>query len=145
LEYLFRYIRDNKNNLEKNSTILEFGSGLGTQQLIKLGYNMLSIEQDSRFINLYHNNYCYAPLKNDWYDLDAVSSFVKNINYDAVLIDGPAHVPHRKRILDVPNLNLNKFLIVDDIERPPDRELFEILKNNRNYRDYKTYGIIFSE
>lgn len=128
-------------HLPKGSTILELGSGYGTRLLVRLGYTLISIEQDNQWINLHHNNYCLAPLKNSWYDMDIVNEFIKDKTYDAVLIDGPAS-GDRSILLDS-NLDLSKILFVDDIDRPTDRYVFNKLKQNRKHEDCVTYGVIF--
>lgn len=129
-------------HLPKGSTILELGSGYGTRSLVRLGYTLISVEQDNQWINLHHNNYCFAPLKNGWYDMDIVNEFIKNKTYDAVLIDGPASGD--RSILLESNLDLSKILFVDDIDRPRDRHIFNKLKQNRKHEDHATYGVIFS-
>lgn len=126
------------------STILEFGSGQGTFNLIAEGYKMLSVEQDKRFVGRCPEAiYAYAPLdKNGWYDHNAVSQLANNNKYDAVLIDGPA-AGDRFCVLSL-DVDLTKTIIIDDIDRPKDRELFNILSKmeGRTSHDYNTFGVI---
>ena len=48
--------------VEPGSTVLEFGSGKGTENLVKLGYNVFSVEENERFCGLYHEQYIHAPI-----------------------------------------------------------------------------------
>jgi len=129
-------------NLPKESTILELGSGEGTKKLVDLGYKVYSVEQNTDWVGKYHNNYCHAPLKNGWYDLDIVNEFIKDREYDALLIDGPA-AGDRSKMRDS-DINLETLIFVDDIDRPEDRQLFDILKEGRTYEDMKIYGVIYT-
>lgn len=128
--------------LDKKDTLLELGSGEGTQKLIAKQINLLSVEQNKEWVNRYHNNYCYAPLKDGWYDLEVLNNFLKDKNYDAVLIDGPA-AGDRIKILES-CIDLSKIIFVDDLDRSKDRELFNRLKENRRFVDKKLYGVIFN-
>ena len=132
-----------KNHLPLNSTILELGSGGGTLELIKSGYKMISIEQNPNYLNLHHNNYCHAPLKEGWYDIEIVNDFIKEKSYDAILIDGPASGDRLKIINS--KLDFSKIIFVDDMDRPRDREVFDLLKKGRNFKDEKLYGVIFND
>lgn len=49
------------NNIKHGSTILELGSGTGTIELCKY-YNVYSVEQEARWLNLAHDQYIFAPL-----------------------------------------------------------------------------------
>jgi precorrin-6B methylase 2 len=130
-------------NLEKGKTILEFGSGDGTQKLISHGYKVYSVEQDEKYCNLHHDNYLHAELNDGWYNNNKVVDFVRGITYDAILIDGPASGDRRK-IIDCFGETFfeNALLFIDDIERKNDRKLFDILKQGREYTDFKKYGVI---
>jgi hypothetical protein len=132
-----------KNHLPPNSTILELGSGGGTLELIKSGYKMISIEQNLNYLNLHHNNYCHAPLKEGWYDIEIVNDFIKEKSYDAILIDGPASGDRLKIINS--KLDFSKIIFVDDMDRPRDREVFDLLKKGRNFKDEKLYGVILND
>ena len=71
LYYLF-------DNLERNSTIIEFGSGTGSIELSK-HYNLWSIENNLNFLykNTLHN--IYAPIKK--YTKKNLTTMKEKINY----------------------------------------------------------------
>ena len=50
-----------KNNLKENSSILEFGSGYGTEILSK-NFNMISIENDPEWIGRFNSRYISCPM-----------------------------------------------------------------------------------
>jgi hypothetical protein len=125
--------------------ILEFGSGQGTKWLCKAGYDMYSVEEDISFCHRHHDNYCYAPIVDKWYDVDKVSKFLENKTFDAMLIDGPAY-GQRLRLLEA-GIDFDKFpvIIVDDVDRVEDRELFDTLSENKRHELTETYGVIFND
>ena len=131
--------------IPKGSKILEFGSGEGTKSLVDAGYNMFSVEEDIRFSGLFHNQYCHAEIKDGWYDLDKVKSFLEGKRFHAVLIDGPAHGERMKILETGIDFQQFKVIIVDDIERKEDAELFSILSNGKKFKQTETYGIIFND
>ena len=117
---LFDWIRD---NLPDGKTILELGSGHGTDELRK-HYTVYSIEHDLAWIK--EGNYIYAPIIRypggyDWYD---VSKLTRLPEYDLLLIDGPTGsigrvgvVIHRFMFdLDVP-------IVIDDTHREAERRI----------------------
>jgi len=115
------------------STIIELGSGIGTKELVK-NYKVYSIEQNARWIGYVpESNYIYAPLRNNWYDVNIIQSAMPT-SYDALLIDGPQGAG-RLNMMD--NLSLFSLLdkipiIIDDINRPEERELLEALSSHLN-------------
>ena len=147
-------------------TILELGSGEGTAELIK-HYKVYSIEDNVKYIGLYHNNYIYAELKehkpikhytvekygesgkNIWYNADVLKKELPKIDYDLLLIDGPKST--RSGIVkyfslfkqDVP-------IILDDMHRTLERKILQDLSNKikRPYTVYdaweqKSFGVIY--
>ena len=108
------------NNLKKDSTILEFGSGSGTIELAK-HYNVISVEQSKQWVGLAPGvTYIYAPLKDGWYDIDMVFTNLPS-EYDIIIIDGPAG-SHSRPGIDKhwDKLNTNVPIIFDDTHRPSD-------------------------
>ena len=59
-EVCFKYIRE---ILPSGKTILEFGSGFGTEQLSK-HYTMYSIENYEEWVGKYKSTYIHAPIRN---------------------------------------------------------------------------------
>jgi len=133
-----------KHHVPADSVILEFGSGLGTGKLIRQGYSLLSVEQNFNFINKFHNNYCHATIKDGWYDLEVLHKFLKDKEYDAILIDGPTAPGSRMGILEA-KIDLNKIIFMDDTDRPEDRELFCILSEGRKSEDHGSFGVILDD
>lgn len=129
----------------RSSKILEFGSGQGTKMLLCLGYTVYSIEEDERFYKLFHDNYCLAPIKDNWYDLEKVQSFIKDKDFGCLLIDGPAK-GERSKILDA-GIDFDKFkiIIVDDIDRQQDDDLFEKMSEGKQTIKEETHGVIFND
>lgn len=130
------------NNVKEGSTILEFGSGAGTKRLVENGFIVYSIEENERFVGNHHDNYYHAKIINNWYDLSVVKTALNEIDYDVILIDGPAGGDRRGFNQIYHLVKENTPLFVDDIERKQDRELFESLCVGREFEDKKYYGLI---
>ena len=119
---LYQWIVD---NVKDGKVILELGSGNATEYLSKK-WKMISIEEDQDWIDKFDSNYIFAPIKNDWYDIDSiVNNLPKKV--DVILIDGPAH---GKRIGFFENLDIflklrPSILIFDDVERQNDFECYK--------------------
>lgn len=131
---LLRYI---KTFLPKGKSILEFGSGNGTEALLEF-YKVTSIEHDLNFLfKRKQNHECVlAPIKNGWYQQDCVKKMFGKC-YDLLLIDGPPE-GLRKGILK--NLDLFRGtvspIIFDDVNRPLDKKIMMKFCNQLNY-NYK--------
>lgn len=118
--------------IPKGSTILEFGSGRGTQKLSET-FNMLSIEESLDWVGRYDSEYAHVEIENGWYDTDKVNDFIKNKTYDAILIDGPG-AGVRNKIVDLISsgklkLNTDVHIIIDDAEREDGYELSITMSN----------------
>lgn len=101
-------------NIAQGSTIFEFGSGVGTQ-VLSMHYKMVSVEHNRKYLNKHASRYIYAPIKNNWYDLDW-TKLPKE--YACVLIDGPTGDIGRFGIVKhLHKLNKNSVFIVDDTHR----------------------------
>jgi len=97
---------DIKSILPEGKTILEFGSGSGTHELLK-HWSVISVEDNAKWLNLatrfnvgpHRSKYIHAPLsptpKQDkypdtlWYNHEALSAGLQDDNFDLVIIDGP--------------------------------------------------------
>ncbi|APZ46320.1 hypothetical protein BW723_08425 [Polaribacter reichenbachii] len=123
--------------ISKGESILEFGSGLGTEALLEK-YKVTSIEHDENFnINRGENHdIILAPIEKNWYTKHSVKKAL-NIDYDLIIVDGP---PGNLRAGILQNIDLFKSIktpiIFDDIDREIDKETMESFCNKLNY-NYK--------
>lgn len=115
------------------STVLELGSGFGTKVLVK-SFTVYSVEQSAQWVgHCPESNYIYAPIVNGWYDRNVLAEQLPK-EYDILIIDGPGGTG-RSKFLD--NLDLFPLLnqvpiIVDDANRPEEKELLEGLSKHLN-------------
>jgi hypothetical protein len=117
--------------LPQDSTILELGSGKGTEILSSI-YKMYSIEENINFVDIYDSHYIFAPIKDGWYDVDILRKEISDIKYDAILIDGPAH-GERLGFYDWIHLfKTDCVMIFDDIDRPDDLKTMELVSQRVN-------------
>lgn len=143
--------------LKPGDTILELGSGAGTEVLSRK-YKMISVEDDPGFIGKYNSRYLEVPLieyneekfpfmwdffKDDshWYDPDLLEEKMGSVEkYDLFLIDGPKG--YRGGLLS--NLNLfdldNARVLVDDTHDIFHHKLAEIIsqKTGRAMKKYES-------
>ena len=80
-------------NVPSGSKVLEFGSGIGTGELVK-HFDMTSIEQDAFWMNGFSGSrYIHAPIVEDWYSWEALEEGNLENDYAMILIDGPTRFP----------------------------------------------------
>jgi glycosyltransferase involved in cell wall biosynthesis len=126
-----------ENTIPKGNSILEFGSGVGTEALLK-NYRVTSIEHDDKYAYKRAGNHkcILAPIHDDWFKKDLVKESLKK-TYDLVIVDGPP-LKLRKGILK--NLDLFKNnkapVIFDDVNRTLDKEIMLTFCKKLNY-NYK--------
>ena len=106
-------------NFPKGTKMAELGSGEGTKHLVS-HFNLTSIEQNESYLNLHHDNYIYAPIKNDWFDLNALKE--KDLSCEILLVDAPFGAS-RRGVIDNFHLFKAKTVIFDDVNRPKDLEI----------------------
>jgi len=105
--------------VDEGDTIVELGSGWATSQLIK-HFKVYSIEHNPKYLNKCGSNYIYAPIKDGWYDVEAVKQGLPK-KYSLILVDGPPYWIGRAGFIknfalfrsDVP-------IIFDDVNRKKD-------------------------
>lgn len=77
------------NKIPSGSTVIEIGSGYCSTQAFSKIYNLFSIENNPKYINLVKDvNYIYAPISNGWYNREIVKNSIPT-NYQLVFVDGP--------------------------------------------------------
>lgn len=107
--------------------LLEFGSGLGTEELVKAGYDVTSIEHDKKWLNKVDGtNYVHAPLKDQWYNIKIVKPYLQQ-SFDIWLIDGP---PGGK------SLRTKLFSFLDESTPMPRAWCVDDLHRNKNGLDF---------
>ena len=133
-------------NIESDKIILELGSGRSSSEIVKI-WKLYSIEENIDWVNKFHNNYIYAPLKDKWYSID-ISKLPKKV--DVILIDGPAH---GDRIGFFENFSIFEKLeptlfIFDDVDRPEDfncyQNVLKLLNNRKTLTDVISYNKRFA-
>lgn len=92
-------------NIEPGSTVLEIGTGYGTEALAR-HYNVISIEDNAEY-HTGHSKLIHAPLvptgvesrsfakhypKHSpvWYDVEVIRRSIADITYHAIIVDGPS-------------------------------------------------------
>ena len=117
----------------KTSTILEFGSGVGSQELAQ-HCEIYSIEHNEKFVNAFADvNYIHAPLSKSnnivnfredvWYDSDSILESLPG-SIDLVLVDGPPSSIGRFGLLShLDWFNDSVYWIIDDVLREKDQKL----------------------
>lgn len=106
------------------SSILEFGSGKGTDALLK-NYKVISIEHDHKYcVPRSPEHRCkLAPIHDGWYSRNDVQSILFGQKFDLILIDGPPGTL-RQGILDHVDLfkGIQSVFVFDDMDRKLDHE-----------------------
>ena len=116
----FREILKAWNN--KNELIVEFGSGLSTKYLSKLG-NVLSFEHDKKWANELTE---LRPIKKGWYGLTAKDKReIKKAS--VILIDGPTGKSGYRYNLPINMLPKKAIIFVDDCQRKKDKEMAQAI------------------
>lgn len=128
-----------KTILPNGGTILELGSGWASGELSK-HYTVYSIEHNQEWIDKYDTNYIYAPIKNNWYDVEIVKKALATIEYDIIIVDGPPGptVGRNGFLVNIHLFNTNVPIILDDTERPAEYKLTVALAKKFD-RQFFTY------
>lgn len=124
--------------LPEGSSILEFGSGKGTEALL-LNYNVTSVEHNEYYNYRRSTNHktILAHVERGWYKTSLISKVLRK-KFDLIIVDGPPN-ELRKGLLD--NLFLFEGLsipvIFDDVDRQLDRNIMESFCAAQKY-EWKT-------
>lgn len=136
---VYQWIRS---NAEDGETILELGSGYGTEVLSK-HYSMFSIEHDRKFLGRFSSTFIHSQLLDSWYDPRSISDFLPR-NYTLLLVDGPPG--DRSGILNHLELfNPSKFWLINNTDREKDRMIFEeicLKLNSEKYLVFDKFSVI---
>lgn len=126
-------------NCTEKATVLEFGSGHGSQ-LLADNVTLYSIEHDESWIGATSSNYIFAPISENtfsneyeqrgWYDVDIVEeNWPPSVGL--VVIDGPPGTIGRFGILSVLHrLQHVPIILVDDVDRPDEHLLANYLSKS---------------
>ena len=133
-------------NYPKDTVILEIGAGIISTKIFSQHFDkMYSVENNSRFADIYHDNYIKIDLDptTGWYKADEFAEKLPQ-DYDVIFLDGPAggfhldvRIPRegglfRLGLCEKNWLHIKKDvdIIVDDIERDwKEREVVEFLRD----------------
>lgn len=122
-----------RNLVDEKSTILEFGSGMGSKTLAEI-CTVYSIEHDERFLHIHESvSYIHAPIKEieplsdfdetKWYDVEKIRESLPD-KIDLILVDGPPEKYGRSGLLHhLEMLDRNCIWIIDDVLREKDQKL----------------------
>ena len=127
-------------HLVNGSTILEFGSGDGSEGLARR-YNLFSIEHDPVYIGKTKSNYIYAPIvensistskgEQGWYNPELFKEIPNS--FELIIVDGPPGVIGRSGLLEHLHLMPNwRYMLVDDTDRVEERDLVDELCKHYN-------------
>ena len=129
-------------NIPKRSTVLEFGSGDGSQRLANR-YDLWSIEHDEQWIGKTKSNYVMAKIidnpvsqkagEQGWYD----PIFFEKIPQSAelIVVDGPVGTIGRSGLLHhLEKLPQFRYIMVDDTDRPEEERLSQQLAERLNLK-----------
>lgn len=119
--------------LSPESTIVELGSGEGTQRLVDSFARVFSVEHDEKFVGKHGSHYIHAPIVDGWYDRGVVAAALP-ARFDCVVIDGPPGNIGRQGVLAHLDLFGPVPMLVDDVHRAPERETILAIARARQQR-----------
>lgn len=121
-----------KSYINKDMSVLEFGSGGSTLFFSDNCKNVDSVEEDNKWIKIVKNNLIN---KNVNFFNSKKLPLTKN-KYDIVLVDGGDRFRYSKLALKY--LKKDSIVILDNIERDEENKYFENIKNN--FKSYKIFS-----
>lgn len=118
-------------NIPKKSTVLEFGSGDGSQRLAKR-FDLWSIEHDEQWIGKTKSKYVLSKIvknpaseqagEEGWYDPAFFDKIPDEV--ELIVVDGPVGTIGRSGILHhLEKLPRFRYIMVDDTDRPEEEHL----------------------
>ena len=114
-----------KDRVKKGSTILEFGSGSGTEALSKY-YKMISIEQDLNYMDQYESKYYHVLVEHGWFNYKKIRQILNENHYDAIVVDAPTKVSGgRLGMLTIIDEFKKVPMFFDDVQRPDELKLYK--------------------
>jgi hypothetical protein len=113
-------------NLPAGKRILELGSGDGTTGRLGLEYDVHSVEHSLRWLWVYHSHYIPTTMVNGWYDPTPLRALIPEA-YDLLIVDGPVGDDRVNFIRHFDLFRRDVPIVVDDTERPGEREILRFL------------------
>ena len=124
-------------NVEKGSSVLEFGSGHGSFKLAEQ-FDLLSIEHNPDWLDLAPSRYVHAEIienhvsaehnQQGWYDPLPIIKAIKSRPISVVIVDGPPGDIGRHGLLSfLDELPKTAIFIVDDVHRNDEFDLLQKL------------------
>lgn len=129
-------------NIPKHSTVLEFGSGDGSQRLANR-YDLWSIEHDEQWMGKTKSNYVMAKIihnpvsektgEQGWYDPIFFEKIPQSV--ELIVVDGPVGTIGRSGLLHhLEKLPQFGCIMVDDTDRPEEKRLSQQLAEQLNLK-----------
>ena len=147
-------------NYTRQTVLLEIGAGLNSTRVFSQYFNkMYSIEDNPKYINIYHDNYIHVRKDNStgWYEGSMFSELIPT-DYDLIFLDGPMGGydppfnntrPFRFGFCEINWKDIKKdvTIIVDDTVRPwRERSVVEFLsKNGYSVEDHGQFTVCTPE
>tara|TARA_B110001452_G_scaffold264254_1_gene266976 strand:+ start:837 stop:1358 length:522 start_codon:yes stop_codon:yes gene_type:complete len=137
-QQVFEWIEE---NIPFGSTILEFGSGEGTERL-SVNYDLYSVEHNPEWIGFAKSTYIYAPIRLSnkypdeigWYDIDIINEKLPS-KIDLMIIDGPNGSIGRSGLLEhIEYFSWNFPIVIDDLHRDKEYVFSQALSDKCNLK-----------
>jgi predicted O-methyltransferase YrrM len=132
-------------HLPPNGTILELGSGTGTQELRKFA-RVISIEHDRKWAQpaTDKDKTYVVPLDpaTGWYDRQLLEVALREETYDLIIVDGPKRKARHGFLHNLDLFNHEAVIVIDDTNRQEIALMAEMVARtlNRKYDYYQQQG-----
>jgi hypothetical protein len=107
--------------------VLELGSGKGSMVLSRFS-KLYSIEDNKNFSENYKGGTVFhVPIEDDWYNIEMLKEAISKVEYDFLIMDGPAKA---NRVKFFENFHLFKKVpfLIDDTHRDMGKELVRLFE-----------------